>query len=182
RKHRRAVRGYRPSLPSLLPRFARFLPGCGVPSRSPYAALRNADSDAHMGMIGARRGVLGGAGREHAEDEEGEEDGVVEAVRYRERKWEREARLRTRARVVCARHGHWPNLLFFLHSTGSSNVPPTLLPRQPTSDARGTHTTPLYTTPPLPATHPSTPATRRLKGADPYSAERIYMPTLRTCG
>ena len=61
-------------------------------------------------------------------------------------------------------------------------MPPTLLPRQPTSDARGTHTTPLYTTPPLPATHPSAPATRRLKGADPYSAERIYMPTLRAYG
>ncbi|KYQ53044.1 hypothetical protein ALC60_07771, partial [Trachymyrmex zeteki] len=44
RKRRRAVRGYRPSLPPLLPRFARSLPVCGVPSRSPYAALRNADS------------------------------------------------------------------------------------------------------------------------------------------
>lgn len=44
------------------------------------------------------------------------------------------------------------------------------------------YTIPRYTTPPPPATHPSTPATRRLKGADPYSAKRIYMPTLRTCG
>lgn len=42
------------------------------------------------------------------------------------------------------------------------------------------YTIPRYTTPPPPATHPSTPATRRLKGADPYSAKRIYMPTLRT--
>ncbi|KYN14320.1 hypothetical protein ALC57_13487 [Trachymyrmex cornetzi] len=66
---------------------------------------RGVSDDAHMGMIGVRRGVLGGAEREHAKDEEGEEDRVVEAVRYRER----------RARVVCARHGHWPK--------PSTNVP-----------------------------------------------------------
>lgn len=53
----------------------------------------------------------------------------------------------------------------------------------------GTHTTPHHTIPhriapyyATAATHPSTPATRRLKGADPYSAKRIYIPTLRTCG